>query len=177
MASVLKVGELQDLNGNALQFGTKVKLHRTLVLAESTQSTSSSWTDINGMTVTLTPESASSIFRIDVRWFGEVASGWDIVFGINRNGTAINLPGSPSGNAGLYMPVKTYHVADDNASTPELATYFTYDEPATTSEITYSATCKCNTAYTLYNNRTQSGTTGWNYERGSCEIIVTEYVL
>lgn len=178
MASVLKVGELQDLNGNALSFGTKVKLHRTLVLTESSQALSSSWSTINGMFVTLSPESASSVFRIDVRWFGEDnGSNWDTTMGITRNGTAINLPGSPSGNAGLAMSTVTYHLADDNNSTPEIANYFTYDEPATTSEITYAAVARNNNNSTIYNNRTIGSTASWNYERGSCEILVTEYVL
>lgn len=176
MASIIKVDEIQKSNGDPFDFGGKTLIHRTLVTTESSQSLSSSWSVINGMSVTFTPQSANSTFRIDVRWFGEDAgSNWDTTMGVTRNGTAINLPASPSGNAGLAMSTLTYHLADDNASTPEIANFCTYDEPATASEITYAAVARNNNNTALYNNRTISSTTGWNYERGSCEIIVTEY--
>lgn len=175
MASIIKVDEIQKSNGDPFDFGGKTLIHRTLVTTESTQSIGTSWTTINGLEVTFTPQSANSVFRIDVRWLGEVDGGWDLMFGVSRDGTPLSLPSNPSGNAGLSAAGLTYHLANDIASTLELSTYFTYDEPAIASTVTYTAQVRANSTRTMWNNRTASSTTGFNYERGSCEIIVTEY--
>lgn len=134
------------------------------------------WQQIPNLSLTITPKRANSRFRIDVRWFGEVPSAWDVTMGITRNGTAINLPTQEGSRHGcLSMPQQSY-VQDDNDSTPEYAFYSTVDTPNTTSPITYAAVYRnYSGTRTIWTGRVFSGTTNGNYEQGSQEIIITEY--
>lgn len=134
------------------------------------------WQQIPNLSLSITPKRANSKFRIDIRWFGEVSSAWDVTMGITRNGSIINLPTQEYSRHGcLAMPQQTY-VQDDNDSTPEYAFYSTIDAPGTTNTITYAAVFRCYSGTrTIMTGRVFSGTSNGNYEQGSQEIIITEY--
>lgn len=158
--------------------GSSVQMVSTLYQWYNSVALSTSWVDVPNMALTITPRTASSKLKIDIRWFGETQTAWDAVFGITRNGTLINMPANVSGrDPAIAVPVQTY-IADDNNSTPELCFMSTIDYPGTTSAVTYKLVCKCNTTgRTLMTGRVfDSVTQGSNYEQGSCEIIITEYL-
>lgn len=142
----------------------------------NSQTLTASWQNVPSMEVSITPKTSTSRFRVDVRWFGEVSSAWDVTFGITRNGTAINLPSQEYSRHGcLGMPNQSY-VNDDNDSTPEYSFFSTIDSPNTLSTLTYRMVYRCYSGTrTIYNGRVFSGTTNGNYEQGSASITVTEY--
>tara|TARA_Y100000310_G_C20501302_1_gene724138 strand:- start:253 stop:1002 length:750 start_codon:yes stop_codon:yes gene_type:complete len=106
--------------------------------------------DISGMTVTITPTSASSKILVEVRWHGESGShNEDMVFGLKRGSTVIgNAPTSGSMTSCIAKGMTGY--GDEHGSTPEGAFYSFIDSPATTSATTYQA---------WYSNRHSSNTT------------------
>jgi hypothetical protein len=156
--------------------GSSIQMVSMLYQSYNSVTIDNLWVNVPNMLLSITPTTVNSKIKIDVRWFGEVSSAWDDVFGITRNGTIINLPtGTSNRNAALGMPVQTY-IADDNNSTPELCFITTIDTPATISPVTYRLVARANTSRTLMTGRVfDSVTQQSNYEQGSCEIILTEY--
>jgi len=160
---------------SAFPTGSSIQMVSMLYQSYNSVSINNSWVNVPNMVLDITPTSVNSKIKIEVRWFGEIDTAWDDVFGITRNGTIINLPtGTSNRNAALGMPVQTY-IADNNDSTPELCFISTIDTPATTSPVTYRLVARANTTRTLWTGRVISSTTATNYEQGSCEIILTEY--
>jgi hypothetical protein len=156
-------------------FGKVLSVTRTLVTTTSTQTIDTTPVNVPGVTATVTPASANSYFSIYCRWFGEVDSAWDCGLGVRRNGIDLNLPNARgSSNRVLAIPAQSYVSATDNNSTPEHGNFMTMDYPGTTSAITYTLTMNANSSRTAYHGMT-IGNSGFNYEVGSLEIIVTEY--
>jgi len=156
--------------------GSSIQMVSMLYQSYNSVTVSTSWVDVPNMLLAITPTTINSKIKIDVRWFGEVSSAWDVALGVSRNGTLINLPtGSSNRNSALGVPVQTY-IADDNNSTPELCFISTIDSPATTSPVTYRLVARANSSRTLMTGRVYDSTVQQsNYEQGSCEIILTEY--
>ncbi len=172
--SIGRFNRWERTNGTVVQ--TVVQIKQTLYADWNTVTINTGWVDVPGLAVSITPTLNTSKIRIDVRWMGEVGSAWDVVFGVRRNGTLINQPNADGGRAlGLYLPTQTY-VVDDNNSTPELASFFTVDSPGTTSAVSYTLAATSINTTTLYTGRVMSGTTGYIYEKISCEIVATEYL-
>jgi hypothetical protein len=184
-SGVVPVSSIQSVNASSI---TSQLSHRSLPAGQSLQvqstfynwynsmSLTGSWQNVPNMSVNITPKFVNSRIKIDVRWFGEVSSAWDVTFGIARNGTPINLPTQEASRYGcLGMPNQSY-VNDDNDSTPEFSFFSTIDAPNTISVITYTMVARSyGDTRTMWNGRVFSGTTNGNYEQGSSEITVTEY--
>jgi hypothetical protein len=66
------------------------------------------------------------------------------------------------------------YFADDNSSTPETAQLWYVDSPSSTSSTTYTMWYSNTNAMTLYINRTFADTNAFNYERGTCAMILME---
>ena len=164
---------------DTVTIGGGVIIHRTLVTTDSSQSVAANtWYDVPNLSVTFTPQSTTSKFRIDVRWLGETNNTWNMVFAIARNDTRINLPDAYGSNPlGLTVPALSYFAtSNDTASTPETSCFFTYDEPATSEQLTYKVQFTKEVAETITHGRAYSINTGTGYERASLEMLVTEYV-
>ena len=133
------------------------------------------WSNVPDMAVNITPIRSNSKFKIDVRWGGEVAGAWDIVFALSRNGTVIGIPSQEGTRMGAVgMPLQTY-IDDDNNSTLEYSCFSYIDQPNTSATITYRLIAKAWSSRTLYTGITvNTGATDISYERISTEIIVTE---
>ena len=175
--SSVPAGNIQNsMAYTAMPSGSILQVRSTLYTSYNSITLTDQWQQIPGLSLSITPRRANSKFRIDVRWFGEVSSAWDVTMGITRNGNVINLPSQEGSRHGcLSMPQQTY-IQDDNDSTPEYAFYSTIDSPNTISTITYAAVFRnYSGTRTIYNGRVISGTTTGNYEQGSQEIIITEY--
>ena len=159
---------------NRLPPGSVLQVKNSIYQSYNSMTIDAGWYNIPSMNVTITPTASNSFFRIDVRWFGEVVSAWDVVFGITRNGALINMPSQEgSRNGSLAVPLQSY-IDDNNDSTPEYVCFSTIDYPNTSANLTYQFVTRAWSSRTLYNGRVFSGTTNWNYEQGSMEIIVTE---
>lgn len=164
------------LNHSNMPSGQTLQVVSSIYRSYNTMTLTDGWNNVPGIEVNITPRFVNSRIRIDVRWFGEVSSAWDVTFGITRNGTVINLPTQEASRHGcLGMPNQSY-VQDDNDSTPEFSFYSTIDVPNTTSTITYRMVARCYSgSRSMITGRVFSGATTGNYEQGSCEIIATEY--
>lgn len=127
--------------------------------------------------VTITPSSTSSKIMIDVMWtgeFGVVGNTWSSVFMLYRDDTLINGNTDSGYNySGIACPTTSYTSSDDD-STQEKCTFRYFDEPNTTSEITYYLGVKATTADTIYINRTVNNSTINGYERTTSHITATE---
>lgn len=122
---------------------------QSVVVSTSTASTSSTTpTNISGLTVTLTPRSTSSKFLLSCMintGYSSSTGGW-VYHNFARSGT--NLVFSSGGTANTFAD--TRH--GDNGSM--LTTHFQYtDSPATTSSITYTVRWSVYSGHTAYLNR------------------------
>jgi hypothetical protein len=173
--SLLKVNDIQTIGGTPNR-GKILQVVQTYYDIPTVQSISAqNYTDITGMTVSITPSSTSSKILVHARWYGENATNWDSGYGLKRNGTIIGAPGAPGArNASMTIGNLSYHLADDNNSTPETAQFWYLDSPNSTSSTTYTMWYANINALTLYTNRTIGDLNQFNYERGTCAMILME---
>ena len=135
--------------------------------------------NILGMEATITPKSANSKIIIQARWFGEfsaTAMTWDSMFGITRNGTAINVPPDfgLTANRGITIGALSFNGTDGN-STPETASLFVSDNPNSTSPVVYRMTVYSQGAGTVFTNRVAGwANQGTDYELGTSGMMLME---
>ena len=133
------------------------------------------WYDYPNLSATITPKSTSSKIIIHFRYFIEsnLNDEHRIGFAIKRNTTRINL-GQSSGSrrAISFQPAIGYD--GDVDSTPVSGVMTTYDEPATTSAITYKPQMSVADDLTCAINRTVTDANSRHYERGTSEMIIME---
>lgn len=154
--------------GKVLQV-VQVHIDTTSTQAVSTNTV----TEITNMVASITPTSATSKIKVEVRWAGEVNSGHDCLFGIKRDETEIgSSPQVGSRNFGIAPLSISYHVNDD--STPENCVYSYIDSPSSTANIEYKATIRHSAATTVYNNRTIGDFDNVSAERMTSTITLTE---
>jgi len=124
--------------------------------------------------MSITPKGNNSLFRIDVRWFGEAANTWEIVAHIHRDGSRINEANTLNYH-GLSMATQTDGGGVDNDSTPEILTLSTLDKTGSTigTSINFKLMFSGNTNCTMWTNRC-FGAPANRYETGISEIIITE---
>lgn len=128
----------------------------TVASALATSATYTTFLDIPAFNVVITPKYANSKMYIKVSWFGEWAptsGSWDSLFGIKRNGTPINYIPSVGAAQGLGISTLSYNL-QDASSTPETATFETFDSPGVTTAVTYQVCISSTIATTLFTNRT-----------------------
>jgi len=131
--------------------------------------TSTSLTDITGLSATITPTSATSNVLAMLSIGAADASGSQLlVFQVTRAGTAIGV-GAAAGNrtqAGIF-------VIPAGANRAHSGSWTFLDSPATTSATTYQARCQIN-AGTLYLNRSQNDTDAASYARTISTMTLME---
>jgi|DEB0MinimDraft_10_1074344.scaffolds.fasta_scaffold139153_1 hypothetical protein len=159
--------------------GGIVSVNQALNQTRSTiTGTSGGFTDVTGLSVTVTPSSTNSKFLIFARVFGEggVEDGHNWSMAIFRNSINVN-----AGDAGVTAQRVICTAGSDywnnNAdSTPQTWNATTLDSPNTTSSITYkiTMTAQGSTGTFYLNGTVNSSTTNAAYERGSSELIVME---
>lgn len=173
-----------SVNGNLAVIGTlsapgsvvqMVSNNFTTRLSTAIAVPATTFTDIAGFSVAITPKFASSKIYVTARWFGEFSSAslCDSMFGLKRNGVAVGNQASTGCAIGLAMPVISFFT--DALSTPEQM-YFDYtDLPATKAAITYQVYISTTAAGTVYSNRCVNATSGNSgSEVGSCSITAWE---
>jgi hypothetical protein len=131
---------------------------------------------ITDLTVTITPTSATSKFRLEGQVYGEWSnrdSTWDSTVFFFRDTTKLAHPTAgirPTGDGGMVISHES-----DSGSTPEGSAMFQYfDAPNTTSSITYKVGILTNNNYTYYLNRTVTDNNNNSHERFVSSICVTE---
>lgn len=125
--------------------------------------------------ITLT--SASNGVLIYARWSGEVDNLWNVMWGLERNGTYLTDPGNTPGSRGYgVLPGGDCYAAaaENNGSTPAMVDFWWYDEPGSLNTLTYTLTCRSATGTVLYINRTFSDTNNNVYQRMTSGIMLWE---
>ena len=121
--------------------GGKVLQVVSTAKTDSFSTTSSSFTDVTGMSVSITPSSTSSKILIHCRFstINDLGSRVN-AFNLVRDSTAIAQPDSSSWQSSvLTISSSTF----DNADYSPVALHY-LDSPSTTSAITYKLQCKTN---------------------------------
>lgn len=188
MTSIIKVDEIQTTSGSGFvkpMAGSIIQIQYTQVTARSSTSSMGSYatgTDVTPMNVSITPVSTSSKVKIDVSMMGEftnAAGPHNVMFWLKRTigATTTNLraPADVSNNAlGIAPATITFH--NNSNSTPEHLNFFYFDEPSTTSAVTYQLTMTNGSTSGIIWRINQNGQTGQggDYERGISCITATE---
>lgn len=176
---------LTQIRAGGYATGGIIQIQHTQVTApSSTSSFSSAYStlDVTPMNVSITPVSTSSKVKIDVSMMGEfngLAGPHNTMFWLKRTigATTTNLraPTDVTNNAlGIAPATITYN--QNSNSTPEHLSFFYFDEPNTTSAVTYqlAMTNGSTTGYLLRVNQNGETGQGGDYERGVSCIIATE---
>ena len=192
--STLTVQNIQgsSSSGNKIQVasGHKIMMAGSIIQTQftkySTATTLSYSADtaiaIPGIEVSITPTAANSVIKLEASWGGETVSSstWDHTFFFYRNTTQIptssdftTSPGS-NRNFGLGTACETYYAGADNSSTPAYVMIHYFDQPNTTSAVTYKLGFRANDGGTLYINRTVGDLDTGDYERYMSIISATE---
>ena len=155
---------------------------------QRTQYTSTTSTAVNTQTnvsldhlaVNITPISTSSIIKIDAmvngEWSTYQSASYNSVWFFYRDSTKLSTPASSGRAVGIHMGTGLTIESANAGSTPEHAFYSYFDTPSTTSQITYKVGVYQGTGsnITWWTNRTVSDVDGYQYERGTSFISVTE---
>jgi len=169
------------LNKSALPTGSVLQVQSTFYNTPFTQSISANTdTEINNISVNITPSSTSNKIMLFGRLFSEYSQGnaHNGGYFFRRGSTKIgegvasgNRPAVMATHGTNYMQGGSY----DAGSTPETMNMFHIDASHnSTSQITYTIGYRQSSAGTLNVNRTVSDSNSNARERGSSEIIVME---
>lgn len=142
--SNLVVGQIQGLasNGNVItipsghtliQPGSVLQVQQTVLSARQTYGSVTSFTNISGLAVSITPRLASSRILVMCSVIASVSGSTTITFKITRNGTDIGL--GDAGRGGRCG----WRIENSNTAWADTGHYQFLDSPATTSALTYQA--------------------------------------
>lgn len=146
----------------------QINVQQTVLTSAATQAVTGTLANISGLTVSITPSSATS----KVLFIGDVALGQDPGFGFNvfvlaRDGTAIyrgDAAGTRQRASGSGLSVTT-------PTASQIVCFL--DSPATTSSVTYTMQV-VGTGGTLYINRSQDDTDSTFRGRYASSLTVME---
>jgi hypothetical protein len=125
--------------------GTVLQVQSTTVTA-ATYTTSSSYVDISGLSVSITPKATSSKIYVSVSFMVSGNGTDDTYYNIVRNSTAIGQGTGASNNQSLYLRLT-------DALLPESASIEFLDSPSTTSATTYKMQWRTRVGTLFINNR------------------------
>jgi hypothetical protein len=161
----------QSIPKAALPTGSVLQVVST-TKTDTFSTTASSFTDVTGLSATITPTSSSSKILVILSISGANSSTTGSTARIARNGTGIGVATS-AGSRNAGGTAEMYNVRSDS--------FLTYvstvlDNPATTSSITYSGQIIAGSggSYTTYINRSATDSDSNAYCRGASSITVME---
>ena len=138
-----------------------------------------SFSDISGLSITLTPKSSASKFFINVNTNYSTASGQRGTFRVLKSvggsgyGLIANSVGDSSGSVQRGMFPSMAPADNNSRSVPCSMTI--RDDPSTTSQIIYKLQCTAeSSAGTVYINRTAGDNSATTYQSGMSSIIIYE---
>lgn len=132
---------------------------------------------VSEISTSITPKSSSNGILIYARWSGEIDNLWNVMWGLQRNGTYLTNPGNTPGSRtyGVLPGGDSYAAAaENNASTPAMVDFWWYDEPGSTNTLTYTLTCRSVNGLVLYINRTFTDANNSSHERMTSGIMLWE---
>ena len=132
-------------------------------------------TVVTQLTVNITPSSTSSIIRLDAHIFHEwanAAAPTEAAWYFYRDSTKLAASAAGSRSAGISMSKLSFH--NDAGSTPEIASYSYFDQPSSTSQITYKVGVRNHYGTNFSFNRTINDSDSTQAERGISFISATE---
>lgn len=183
--AITRIGGANAISGaitsSNLPAGSVLQVQSTFYNTPFTQSISATTdTEINNISVNITPSSTSNKIMLFGRLFSEYSEGnsHNVGYFFRRGSTKIG-EGVASGNRPTMMATHgTNYIQSGNydaGSTPETMNMFHIDASHnTTSQITYTIGYYQLSAGTLYVNRTVQDSDSTSRERGSSEIIAME---
>jgi len=170
-----KTLDLKSQGSVTMPSGSVLQVVNFISTAKTSQSASTTDTMVSDITKSITPLAANSKFLITIRWFGEAATAWNIIFNIHMDGTRVNTNGGTDFYTGLATLASSYG-KDDDDSTPNSAnfsTLVTTSAPAGTA-LVFKLVASSGTGYTIWTNRVFGNAGGSGYENFTSEIIITE---
>ena len=185
MTSLIKVDAIQKLNGSVPKAsdlglnvtGTVLQVQYTQYTSTTTVSiTANTDTALSDLTVNITPQSTSSIIRLDAHIMHEWGRGdapTESMWFFYRDTTKLSAPTSGSRSTGI-TPSKLSYFDNDATSTPEGVNYTYFDLPSSTSQITYKIGVRNHYGTNLHVNKTSDDHNTTQHERGISFISVTE---
>ena len=134
--------------------------------------TATTFTDITGLSVSITPTSASNKILV----IASVTASNDAATiqggtRITRNGTAVFV-GDTAGNR---ISGQMIDVTNADSTVTQGVSFL--DSPATTSALTYAVQARNSAAGTFYVNRSENDTNDVNHYRGASSITVMEVIV
>ena len=131
-------------------------------------SSSTSWVDITGLSVSITPRSSSNKILVNFNVSGWIQ--WDGHVRLDRNGTTIAI-----GDAAGSRQRGTFEFPQTNRNNEQSTNsmYF-LDSPGSTSSLTYKVQCQSTDSQLLFVNRTESDADNLYDSRTISTIIVME---
>ena len=150
--------------GDIVQVGSVTK-------TDTFTSTSTTFTDITGLSIAITPTSAANNVLCFFSAFGMGSTGVNAcVLRSMRGATAIavgDAAGSRTSGSALLQ-------SGANSNSTMTAAWSTYDAPQSAASVTYKTQGLCNAAGTFYINRPEDNTDAAAYVRGTSAITVQE---
>lgn len=153
--------------------GTVINTQTTTKSDTFSSSTATAWTDVTGLSVTITPSSSSNTVLI----MGHISSIQvtdDYMFRIVRDSTAVGIGDSDGANRTECTIGSLQGITNNNGT--QAYPFFFEDSPATTSATTYKIQFFINASGTLYVNRSTNDTDSDNNGRAISTIIAQEVV-
>ena len=178
--STIKVDAITDTSGNSSPIIKGAVLQVQYLQIDTTVSSisvsSNTDTVVTQLTVNITPKSSSSIIRLDTHIFHEwanVLAPTEAAWFFYRDTTKLAASAASNRSSGISMSRIGYHDSDAG-STPEIATYSYFDQPSSTSQITYKVGVRNHYATNFSLNRTINDSDNSQAERGMSFISATE---
>ena len=165
-------GGIIGVKGHVLQ----VKYFQLTTSQIETYGTSNIDQAITNFNVSITPRNTSSIIKLESNVMHEWENGsQNTMWFFYRNTTKLGNTDSDISNrrSGISNSLISFWVADNDSST-EFTTLTYFDQPQTTSAITYKLGVTSAGTNDLFINRTKGTTDNINYERGVSFISATE---
>ena len=167
--SASKLTGSRTLPNSVVPAGSVIQV-QSVTKSDTFTSTASSFADITGLSVSITPSSASSKIMIVVSMTGSGVAGVNqSQFRLVRDSTVINA-GNAAGSQSLGFAASI--PADNNATVSFGTSYL--DSPSTTSAVTYKVQCRTSSGGTTYINLCSGDSSDVNRLRGTSSITLME---
>jgi len=148
--------------------GKLLQVIQTVVTASTATTTSSSFVDITGITLSITPTLATSKILVSCNLQFGVQTGWHAHYRLMRDSTAICI-GDASGSRKQSTGDVAYNVSVLNIAAAQFL-----DSPATTSATTYKVQWGAENTSTIYLNRAHGNTDTAEFVSAASTITAME---
>jgi hypothetical protein len=176
-ANIATAGTWDASPSRIVQFGPGVHKpgdqvqSRAAVKTDTFTSTSTSYVDITGLSLSLTPRSKQNIVRLAASVYGMGTSGTNAAaLRSMRDSTPIGIGDA----AGSRTQASAFLSSGLSDNAPTLAAWTAFDWPQSTSALSYHIEGLCNAAGTFYINRSQADLDAAAYLRATSSILLQE---